>query len=57
MPVSFMHKLFFSTIGSMPPRYDPEVDNWWGIILTELGVLDPLREEVSVEISKDGREG
>ena len=31
----------------MPARYDPEVDNWWGIMLTELGILDPFREEVS----------
>lgn len=51
---SFFYKLFLSTIGSMPARYDPEVDGWWGVILTELGLLDPFREEVSVEIPKAG---
>ena len=51
---SFLYKLFLSTIGSMPAQYDPKVDNWWGVILTELGCLDPFREEVSVEILKAG---
>ena len=56
MGASFFYKLFWSTIGSMPARYDPETDNWWGIILTELGLLDPVREEVSVGIPKAGIE-
>ena len=40
----------------MPAGYDPEMDNWWGVILTELGLLDPFREEVSVEIPRAGIE-
>ena len=36
----------------MPAKYDPEVDSWWGVVLTELGILDPFREEVSVKIPK-----
>lgn len=47
MGTSFFLKLFMSTIGSKPAQYDPEVDSWWGIVLTELGFLDPFREEVS----------
>ena len=50
MATSFLYKLFTSTIGRMPPQYDPKVDSWWGVILTELGLLDPFREDVSVEI-------
>ena len=34
----------------MPPQYDPNVDSWWGVILTELGLLDPFREDVSAKI-------
>ena len=52
MAFPFLYKLFLSTFGSMPAQYDPEVDSWWGVILTELGLLDPFREEVSVEIPK-----
>ena len=40
----------------MPAGYDPEVDSWWGIVLTELGLLDPFREEVSVEVLEIGIE-
>ena len=54
MATSFLYKLFLSTIGRMPPQYDPKVDSWWGIVLTELGLLDPFREEVSVEIPRFG---
>lgn len=50
----FFRKLFLSTIGSMPAKYNPEVDTWWGVVLTELGFLDPFREEVSVKIPKFG---
>lgn len=56
MGASFFYKLFSSTVGSMPAQYDPDVDSWWGIVLTELGFLDPFREEVSVEILKVGIE-
>ncbi|KAF6240063.1 hypothetical protein HO173_001673 [Letharia columbiana] len=45
MGASFFYKLFSSTVGSMPAQYDPDVDSWWGIVLTELGSLDPFREE------------
>lgn len=34
----------------MPAQYDPEVDSWWGIVLTELGLSDPFREGVSAEM-------
>lgn len=39
-------------MGNKPSKFDPDVDSWWGIILTELAIPDPFSSDNVEHFSK-----